>query len=81
LSWDDIAEALDAVKTLCPSPLPLALATHDAALRLAGAHRFHIDDALIVAAALESECAKYSEDLHAGQVIDGQLTIRNPFTN
>jgi predicted nucleic acid-binding protein len=42
---------------------------------------FHIYDALIVASALEAECTTlYSEDLQDGQVIDGPLTIRNPFT-
>jgi predicted nucleic acid-binding protein len=34
-----------------------------------------------VEAALEAECATlYSEDLQDGQVIDGRLTIRIPFT-
>jgi predicted nucleic acid-binding protein len=37
-------------------------------------------DTLVIAAALEAGCATlYSEDLHDGQTIDGQLTIRNPF--
>jgi predicted nucleic acid-binding protein len=37
-------------------------------------------NALIVAAALEAGCGElYSEDLHDGQVVDGKLTIRNPF--
>lgn len=37
-------------------------------------------DALIIAAALEAGCAVlFSEDPHDGQVIDGRLTIRNPF--
>ncbi len=53
---------------------------HDAALRMAGQHGFHIYDALIVAAALEADCAMlYTEDLQSGQVIDGRLTIHNPF--
>jgi predicted nucleic acid-binding protein len=35
--------------------------------------------ALVVAAALEAGCdTLYSEDFHDGQMIDGQLTIRNP---
>ena len=37
-------------------------------------------DSLIIAAALESGCTTlYSEDLQHNQVIDGVLTIRNPF--
>ncbi len=37
-------------------------------------------DSLIIAAAIEAGCdTLYSEDLKDGQVIDGTLTIRNPF--
>ena len=80
MPWPDVIAALDAIKTLCPSPVPLTLATHDLALRLAVAHQFRIYDALIIAAALEGECATlYSEDLQTGQVIEGRLTVRNPF--
>jgi predicted nucleic acid-binding protein len=51
-------------------------------LRLAVSHDYHICDALIIAAALEAECTTlYSEDLHAGQIIESRLTIRNPFRN
>jgi predicted nucleic acid-binding protein len=80
MSWSDVTSALDAIKTLCPAPVALTLATHDAALRLAAAHRYHIYDALIIAAALESECTVlYSEDLQSGRTIEGRLTIKNPF--
>lgn len=81
MSWPDVTAALAAIKILCPSPLPLTVERHDVALRLAVRHGYHIYDALIVAAALEGECSTlYSEDLHAGQMIDGRLTIRNPFS-
>jgi predicted nucleic acid-binding protein len=37
-------------------------------------------DSLIVAAALEAGCsALLSEDLQHGRIIDGRLTVRNPF--
>ena len=37
-------------------------------------------DALIVAAALLAGCRTlHSEDMQHGQVVDGRLTIRNPF--
>jgi len=37
-------------------------------------------DSLIIAAALESDCScLFSEDLQHGQVIEGRLTIQNPF--
>ena len=81
MPWSDVSAALGAIRVLCPSPLPLTVETHDEALRLSEQHGFHIYDALIVAAALEADCATlYTEDLQAGQVIDGRLTIRNPFT-
>jgi predicted nucleic acid-binding protein len=43
-------------------------------------HGYNIYDALVVSAALGAGCTTlYSEDLHDGQTIDEQLTIRNPF--
>jgi len=80
MSWPEITEALGAIRTLCPSPIPIAAEMHDAAVRLAELHGFHIYDALIVAAALEADCGTlYTEDLQSGHVIDGRLTIHNPF--
>ncbi len=80
MSWEQIGEALDAIRMLCHDPAPLTVETHDAALRIASRYRFHIYDALVVAAAIESRCTTLlSEDLQPGQVIDGTLTIRNPF--
>lgn len=80
MSWQDVANALDAIRILCPSVVPITAETHDAALRLTVRHGFHIYDALILAAALEAGCGTlYSEDMQSGQVIGGRLTIRNPF--
>ena len=37
-------------------------------------------DSLIIAAALQAQARTlFTEDLHHGQVIDGSLTIKNPF--
>ena len=80
MTWPEVTAALADIKILCPSPIPITVETHDAALLLAVRHGYHIYDALIVAAALEGECSILcSEDLQAGQVIEGRLTIRNPF--
>jgi predicted nucleic acid-binding protein len=80
MTWDEIGEALTAISVLCPSPVPLTVGTHEAGLRIAAQYRFHIYDALVTAAALEAECTTlYSEVLQDGQIIDGRLTIRNPF--
>ena len=80
LSWPEVAQALAAVRALCPPPLPVTLATHEAALGIAARFGYRIYDSLIIASALEAACATlYSEDMQDGQVIEGRLTIRNPF--
>ncbi len=80
MSWSDVTEALQAFRVLCPSPLAITIEMHEAALKIAQKHGYHIYDALVVAAALQAGCATlYSEDLHDGQTINAQLTIRNPF--
>jgi predicted nucleic acid-binding protein len=80
MPWRDVRGALDAFRALCPSPLPITMEMHEAALKIAEQHGCGIYDALVVAAALEAGCAiLYSEDFRDGQTIDGRLTIRNPF--
>ena len=82
MTWEEAAETLAAIRTLCLPPVPITIDTHEAALRIAAQVGYHIYDALIVAAALQAGCTTlYSEDLQNGQVIDGCLTIRNPFTH
>jgi predicted nucleic acid-binding protein len=79
-SWPEIARALAAIRVLCPPPLPVTAATHEAALAIAGRTGYAIYDALIIASALEAGCGiLFSEDLQDGQLIDGRLTVRNPF--
>ena len=81
MSWEEISEALDAIRSLCRPPLAITIDTHEDALRIAAQYGYHIYDALIAAAALQADCdTLYSEDLQHGQVIDGRLTIRNPFS-
>lgn len=81
MPWEDVIEALDAIRILFPSPVAIALETHEAALRIAQRRGFGIYDALIAAAALGANCSTlYSEDLQEGQVIGKGLTIRNPFS-
>jgi predicted nucleic acid-binding protein len=80
MPWRSVMRALDAFRVLCPSPLPITIEVHEAALKIAEKHGYGIYDALVVAAALEAGCATlYSEDFQDGQTIDRQLTIRNPF--
>ena len=80
MSWEDIGDALAAIRVLCPAPIPLTTDTHDRGVRLASKYGFSFYDALIAAAALEAECTTlYSEDFQDGQVIEARLTVRNPF--
>jgi predicted nucleic acid-binding protein len=80
MSWEEIGGALAAIRDLCPSPIPLTLDTHGAGLRIVAKYGFHFYDALIAAAALEAQCTTlYSEDFQDGQLLEGRLTVRNPF--
>jgi len=80
MPWKEVREFLDLIGILCPNPVPISLATHREALTIAEKYGYGIYDALIASAALEAGCKTlYSEDLQDGQIINRQLTIRNPF--
>ena len=80
MSWQEVTDALAAVRVLCPDPVALTLEVHDAAVKLSQKYGYGIYDGLVVAAALDAGCTTlYSEDLHDRQVIDGRLKIQNPF--
>lgn len=56
--------------------------TMQRALGIAGRYRFSWFDSLIVASALDAGCdILYTEDLQHGQMIEGKLTVTNPFIN
>lgn len=77
--WDKIIEVLAAVKRAL-DVAPMLLPTHERGIQLAQRYELTIYDGLIVAAALEACCdTLWSEDMHNGLVIDGRLTLRNPF--
>lgn len=64
---------------LLATVLPLTQETNRAARALAAKHNFAWYDALIVASALEGNCARlFTEDMHHGQKV-GSLAITNPF--
>jgi predicted nucleic acid-binding protein len=78
--WPIIAEALASLRRLCAPARALSLATHEGALRIAARDGLSFYDSLVVASALEARCTTLlSEDMQHGRVIDGRLTIRNPF--
>jgi predicted nucleic acid-binding protein len=79
-SWPEIIEALGALHVLFPAPKPIGLGTHEAAIRIAQRDGVAFYDALIIASALDAGCSVlWSEDMQNGRVIEGRLTIRNPF--
>jgi predicted nucleic acid-binding protein len=80
MPWKEVREFIELICVLCPKPVPMSLDTHKAAIAIAEKYGYSIYDGLIVSAALEAGCKTlYSEDLQAGQIINRQLTIRNPF--
>lgn len=79
VGWPRIGQIIDAVLSVCPKPLPVALETHRVALRICERYKYSIYDGLIIAAAIEAGCTTlYSEDLQHGQIVEG-VRIENPF--
>lgn len=81
LSFAEVREVLGAgaVRSLCDTQ-PLSVGHHDKATEIAERHGFSFYDSVIVASALLAGCKiLYCEDLQHRQVIDGQLTVINPF--
>jgi predicted nucleic acid-binding protein len=77
--WPQIELALSLFRASLDDVVPIALATHAAALLLARDHRLAFYDALIVASAIEAGCdTLYSEDMQHGRKFGG-LAIINPF--
>ena len=79
MPWADINEVLTQVRAVC-EVRALSIETHEQAMQLAERYGLSVYDALIVSAALLSACKTlWSEDMQDGQVVNRQLTIRNPF--
>lgn len=58
----------------------VTMSTLQLAAELVRKYRFQLFDSIIVAASLESNCeVLYSEDMQHGLVVNGTLTIVNPF--
>ena len=78
-SWPETRTFLSLIRAML-SVVPITLRLHDAGLALAERYRLSIYDGMIAAAALGSGCdTLWSEDMHHGLVIDGRLTVLNPF--
>ncbi|MGO8920965.1 MAG: PIN domain-containing protein [Stellaceae bacterium] len=80
MSWEELLGALAALRTLCPTILPIDIDTHADALRIAERYGCSIFDALMIAAALQAKSdTLWSEDMQDGMVVDQRLRIANPF--
>jgi len=56
------------------------ISTVQLGLKIAGKYGHSYWDSLLLAAAIENDCELfYSEDMQHNQVIEGSLTIKNPF--
>ena len=79
MSWQEAGQFIDGVSTLCPV-VDMTPTTHKIGRALGERYGLSVYDAMIVAAALENQCTTiYSEDMHHGLVVEGQLKIVNPF--
>ena len=79
MSWSETGAFLSMIRALLRVQ-PMTVETHETGLALAERYGLSIYDAMIAAAALHAECdTLWSEDMHDGMVIQGQLRIANPF--
>ena len=79
LSSLECREFLGTVRAVCETQ-PLTVESHDLGIEISDRYGFSIYDSMIVASALLAGCETlYSEDLQHRQVIDGKLTVINPF--
>jgi predicted nucleic acid-binding protein len=81
MDWRQVREALDAIRTLLKPIAVLDLGTHLAGVELAERYRLSVYDGIMLAAAVRLDCVTFwSEDMQDGLVVDGRLTVRNPFS-
>ena len=80
LDWDQVEQALQAIRTLARAIHPVDLETHERALALAQRYKLSFYDALILSSALKARCdVLHSEDMQDGLLVEGRLRIENPF--
>lgn len=81
LSWQETGAFLAGIQALCVVE-DLTVQTHEVGRALAERYGFSIYDAMIVASALIAGCTTlYTEDMHAGLLVEGQLRVINPFAS
>ena len=79
LSWAETRSLLATVRALL-SVQTVSVETHEVGVSLAERYGFSVYDAMIVAAAVLSDCdTLWSEDMQHGMMVDGGLRVVNPF--
>jgi len=81
-SWNGIKirEHLDNIELVCDEIVPVSRNTLNTAISLKDRYSYSYYDCLMLASALESNSSIiFTEDMSNGQVINGTLTITNPF--
>ena len=80
LPWFEVEKSLAAINSLAANVRSVDLELHRRGRDIARRYKLGTYDSMIIAAALLDECdTLYSEDMQHGMVIDGSLTITNPF--
>ena len=82
LGFDGVAirNVIKRISQECVNLQPLTMDTLCSAFDIADRYGFSHYDSLIVAAALQADCTiLYSEDMQHRQLINGRMTIINPF--
>jgi predicted nucleic acid-binding protein len=75
-----ISESLDIIRQFASSLRTMTLSVHTLGVEISQRHSLSFYDSLMLAAALLDGCETfYREDMQNGLVIDGRLTITNPF--
>ena len=78
-AWPEVNDLLDRLAAVLDVH-PLTESMHREARRIADRYRMQWWDALLLAAALALDCdTLYSENMHAGLLVDGRVRIVNPF--
>ena len=79
LPWHEISYIVKRIETLCKIE-SLTVETNEKGRYVAEKYGLSFYDSLIVSSALLSGCnVLYTEDMHSGQKIDGNLVLKNPF--
>lgn len=80
LSWERIEDAINDISSAASAIMVLDNQITTAGLKLVQRYNLAFYDALMLSAALKANCSRYySEDLQHGLLVDGRLTVINPF--